>query len=208
MSCSSCGSSGSCGCGPEAFAVNTAGIGISGNPQPRLSTPLDLCGTLGQRLIPTVDRIRNLYTKFGLRPYNVSIIRTRWTGGRRGVGTEQVIFCAPITPTPLLSDMTSVTSVASPIGASEQGDVTLTQISGAYTEDQLYGLDQTSTPIPLDEQVYWEIEFPPACKGGQGERRRFTPSSAPMFTADKFEWEIQLTRQRVDRIRNGLPGGV
>ena len=47
---------------------------------------MDLSKTLGRRLINTVDRLRDIPVRFGLRPYEVHVIRTRWTGGERGVG--------------------------------------------------------------------------------------------------------------------------
>lgn len=203
--CASCGlPRGACGCS-AGFAVNVAGSQIN-YPPPRPVLPNPLCNTLAHQLIRSADVIRNLYTTYGLRPYNVSLIHTRWSGGKRNIGVEEVVDVTNIVPTPLLSDLSQVAQVNSPIGLDEIGDILVSEVSGAYTENQLTGY----TPgmlLAKDENFYWEIEFPPPCEGQPGERRRFTVNAAPMYYADKFQWQIRLTRQRVDRTRSGVPGG-
>jgi len=63
---------------------------------------MDLSRTLTRRLISTVDGLRDLLTRFGLRPYEVRMVRTKWTGGYRGAGQEIVVFDEAILPTPLI----------------------------------------------------------------------------------------------------------
>jgi len=161
-------------------------------------------GTLGQSLIGVADGARDLFTQFGLRPYVVRMIRTRWTGDPRGDGNEYVEHIRDLLPTPKLVDMSSLSEVVLAIGTDETGSVMLTEISGRYTEDELRGLDPDGTPVESNSQVYFEIEFPKP-SGGLSEHRRFTLAGAPSYMADKFQWQIRLERQRPARDRQGYP---
>jgi len=168
--------------------------------------PQPLCDTLARTLIPTADVLRNLYTTFGLRPYVVSLVKTRWSGGRRGIGSE-LLEADPVAilPTPLVSDLTSLSEINTPIGLDEYGEVLLSQVSGVYSEDFLRGHDNDGRPVQTDEQFYYEVEFPPPCEGRDGQRRRFVLRGAPMYYADRFQWNIRLERARQDRTRSGEP---
>lgn len=206
----SCG--GTCGgsCTPSnpcapGFALPTAGIGALEDPTTRPQQPLPLCGTLARTLVPVADSLRNLYSTFGLRPYVVRLIKTRWSGGRRGVGAESIVSETPILPTPLIADLTSLQQINTPIGLDEFGEVGLTEVSGAYTEDFLRGHDTEGRPPAVDEQFYYEVEFPPPCTGATGERRRFAMRAAPMYQSSRFQWSLRLERQRQDRTRTGDP---
>jgi hypothetical protein len=168
-----------------------------------------LLSSLGQDLIDTADSIRDIATEFGLRPYEVSLIMTRWSGGqgmdiKRGIGAEVIISTIPLLPTPLLTDMTGVAQINTPVGLDEFGEVLLTEVSARYREEQLRGLGPNGEPIEKNVQFYYEIEFPPPQFADRdGQRRRFTIKGAPMYFADKFQWQIRLERQRGDRQRNG-----
>jgi hypothetical protein len=202
-----CGAASPCGAPPFSRPIPSPG------PQP---TPpavvsdtaklLPLCGTLARTLVPVADSLRDLFTTFGLRPYVVNIVRTRWSSGKRGVGVE-VVQPNPIAllPTPLLTDMSAVTEVNTPIGLDEFGEVLVQQISGRYTDDFLRGLDRDGRPPEPDEQVYYEVEFPPPCEGREGQRRRFVIKGAPMYFAGRFQWHVRLERARQDRARSGDP---
>ena len=210
MSCGgACGGSCGGGCAPATnpcapgFALPTAGVGAQPNLENRPQQQVPLCGTLARSLISVADGIRNLYASFGLRPYVVRIIKTRWSGGRRGVGAETVISETPILPVPLASDISSLAEVNTAVGVDEFGEIVVSQISGAYTEDFLRGQDSQGRPVAVDEQFYWEIEFPPSCAGGDGDRRRFVVKGAPYYKADAFHWSVRLEKARMDRARNG-----
>lgn len=159
--------------------------------------------TLARKLIPTADMMRDLYTKFGLRPYVARIIHTKWSSGNRGRGVEEVVAELVIEPTPKISDLTGVTEIITPVGLDEVGELLLTQISGAYTEENLRGEFPDGTMPDLDTQVYYEIEFP--VPGGDSERRRFALRGAPYYRAGGFQWSLRLERTREDRNRDGTP---
>src|SRR6266704_2908723 len=85
--------------------------------------------TLVRKLVPTVDKLRDLNTKFGVRPYVVHVIRTRWTGGERGIGQEVVVQDVALLPTPKVTDLTGLTLQIQQIGAIEAGSVRVSEMS-------------------------------------------------------------------------------
>jgi len=168
--------------------------------------PAQLNKSLAQKLIPTVDRIRDLYTRFGARPYRVTIVRTRFSGAHRGVGVEQVVHELELMPTPLVVDMRALTEVVTPVGVNEQGVVQLQYVSGRYTEEQLLGIGPDGTPVAANETVYYEIEFFRR-DGGASERRRFVRDSVPTYNSLQFQWLITLTSVLENRARDRTPEG-
>jgi hypothetical protein len=163
-----------------------------------------LGNTLLFKAIPLADKLRDLRTRLGERPYRVRILRTRWSQGQRGRGQEMVVWEQMLLPTPLISDLTGVATVVNPVGLDEIGSIMLSQISGEYTEDNLMGKGTDGSLPDLSEQVFYEIEFP-RLDGKPGERRRFTPHSAPSYKPTKFQWTINLERAHMARDRAGDP---
>lgn len=164
---------------------------------------IDLSRTLARKLIPVADLLRDLRTKFGMRPYEVHIVRTRWTGGRRGEGEEYIVSDTVLLPTPRLLDLTSLAEIVNPIGIDEIGAVTLDEVSGRYPEDLLACRDSNGSSPDEDENAFYEVIFPipDGSESGGAPRRRFFPSSAPHYYAGKFEWVIRLERARPDHPR-------
>ena len=175
--------------------------------EPRFDDPtrMDLGGTLAQKLIPIADNVRNLYTRFGLRTYKVRIVRVRWSGGKRGRGVAHVSSTLDILPTPRVQDLSALTEVLEPIGVDESGVLTVSEISGRYTDDQLrYLSDDGDQPGP-DEEVFYEIEYPQPDGYGGDVIRRFTLRGAPDYSASRYQWTIRLERSQEDRTRQGDP---
>ena len=170
--------------------------------QPPLTAPA-MRRSLTQTLIPVADKLRGLLVQFGQRPYNVSLIRTKWAGGERGVGAEIIVSQIYLDPTPRITDLTGVTEITSAAGLAETGSILLTRISGAMTEEQLRGIDPEGDSISQDENFFYEIEFPHVRDGSPSTRRRFTYSSAPYFSAPGLQWRVELVKQRDDRQYNG-----
>lgn len=161
--------------------------------RPKLTTPTPrlLAQSPLRRLIPVVDKARDLATRLGVRPYAVRLVSTRWSGGYRGQGVEVLEAAVDILPTPRLVAIDALTRSPSKIGLLEAGIIELQSISGDYTEDQLTGLTDGGQADDPAVQVWWEIEFIRA-DGGPSLRRRFTPSSAPYYDAAALGWRVQL----------------
>lgn len=157
----------------------------------------ELANSLLRRLIPTVDAARAVGVRLGLRQYEVRIIRTQWTGEFRGEGEEFLVDERPLTPTPLVMGLDSVNRVFESVGAIEEGNVMVSEISGRYTEDYLTGYGQNGEPPGPNEQVFYEIRYPSV--DGDGVRRRFTLRGTPSYFADKFEWRLRLEKAIEDR---------
>jgi hypothetical protein len=160
--------------------------------------------TLGQQLIPVVDGLRDIYSQFGLRPYVVRVLRTRWTGGERNHGQERVDLVRDVLPTPRLMDISALMEVVTAVGRDEVGEIVVTEISGGYTEDELLGLDGLGQDPPEDVSAYYEIEFL-RVDGLPGEKRRFQIRGAPNYMPARFQWSVRLERTRPDRLRGGAP---
>jgi hypothetical protein len=160
--------------------------------------------SLARKFVPIADNLRDLYTKFGLRPYIVRIVRTRWTDAERGEGGEFVVKSLDLLPTPKVSDLSAINEILHPIGLDEVGGIVVTELSGRFTEEQLRGLDDDGSEAARDEQVYWEIEFV-RLDGREGERRRFQLSAAPYYNASTLQWSVKLERTHGERTRSGEP---
>jgi hypothetical protein len=162
--------------------------------------------SLAQKLIPAVDRIRDLYTKFGMRPYRVWLVRTRFAGHKRGQGVEQVVLEQEILPTPLVVDMRALTEVVTPVGLNEQGVVQLQYVSGRYTEELLMGVGPDGSQVASNETAYYEIEFFRR-DGAPSERRRFVRDSVPQYNSSQFQWMVTLVSVLENRARDRSPEG-
>lgn len=164
--------------------------------------------TLAQRLRPTADKLRDLLTRAGLRPYIVRLIWTQWSGGMRGYGGVEEIFKEEmLLPTPKVVNIESLDSTVQATGIEEFGIVEVTQISGRYTENFLRGLSEAGDEIADDQQFFWEIEYPNENGTFPGIKRRFSLASAPEYQPGKFGWKVKLDKAIENRSANGTPGG-
>lgn len=166
-------------------------------------TAKQITATLAQRLIPVADRVRDLFTRFGMRPYKIRIVRVRWSDGSRGVGTPIVENTLDLLPTPLVQDLTTLTEIVQPVGLDEVGSILVSEISGRFTDNDLRFLSADGSPPDPDVEVYYEIEFPKL--DGTSDKRRFFLRSAPHYAAGRFMWQLRLEKAHEDRARNGDP---
>ena len=175
------------GCGPKHFTTLTA---------------LAQQQTLTAKLGCLADSVRDLNTVFGQRPYTVSLVHTRWTGGVRNEGAEEVLDVVPLLPTPKVTGLDAMLYRQETVGRIEEGDVRVTQISPSMTEDQLNGLGPNGEPIPDDQCFYYEVGFLQA--DGTTIRRRYT-NAVPVYQPEKLGWVVTLHRLLADRQRDGTP---
>lgn len=169
-----------------------------------VATPELLKNSLARKLVPVVDRARDIATRLGARPYRVRIVRTNWTGDRRGAGIEQVVSTQELVPTPKVIDVSTLAEVVTPIGTTEIGLVQLQQVSGRYTEEFLSGVDPDGRPPAPTDDVFYEIEFF-RTDGRQSDKHRFALANAPYYNATKVQWLVTLDAQVEKRRRDGRP---
>lgn len=149
--------------------------------------------------VDLVDDLRDLCTVFGLRPFAVRVVRTRWSGGQRGMGQEYVDLARDILPTPKVEGMGNIDESVEGGGMIEVGQLTIKRIATRYTEEQLRGWGDDSAPPPDDADVFWEIEF--LGKTGRTFKRRFVISGTPSYGT--FGWTVSLVRAHNDRDLRG-----
>lgn len=153
-------------------------------------------GTLVQDLGLVADDIRaSVHDIVGTRPYRVMIVRTRWTGTRRGRGEEVVQSEREILPTPRVSGVSSLDWALHPVGRSEEGELELSEISLTYSEDDLF-----LTGAGPADQFYYEI------RQDSGRRRRAVPTASPELRPGSASWTIRVQIQNNDRTASGRPG--
>jgi len=157
--------------------------------------------SLGKSLIDVADDVRDIATSLGLRPYVVWLVWTRWSKGTLGRGVEEVVKRERLLPTPKVSSMENLDTEILSIGTEETGTLTVSQISGRYTEDFLSGAIGKTLVGESSFQFFWEIEFLQA--RGEAALRRFSMADVPSYNAESVEWTVQLKRAYRNRKSNG-----
>jgi hypothetical protein len=166
-----------------------------------------LQNTLVRKLTHVADKVRDLGTKLGGYEYQVSLVRTRWSGGKRGNGTESVVSATPLLPTPKLISLDGQILTLQAVGLDEVGTVIVRQISPAYTEDELRGLGPQGEPIPPDQNFYYEIVLPRPLPEA-AVRRRYQLRGTPDYQPTRFGWSVTLLKAGEERDRvTQLPEG-
>lgn len=196
-------------------------------------------GTLANELVPIADCLRQLMTDFGLRPYRVLLVWVAWSADEnrdgwvrgselsvddraRGAGAPTLVFEHEILPTPVVGPFTSTRKDVLSTGNTEDGTITVKQISASYSEDALMGLlprfRDPQYPESLQKGIsfFWEIRenrparySDPETKGGTlptdlpAIRRRYAPNSVGDLKRDAFQWTVTLTRADGERDRFG-----
>lgn len=205
--------------------------GCGGGGKLRQLSALEASRTLAARFAPTVDRLRQKLTEFGLRPYNTFLTWTRWGGSERGEGDEVILRRLPLLPNPLVEDLTGISLQPQTFGVLPVGSVRISKVSARYAQDLLMGLvlpcdpqasfesqlaggppiDPTAIAIatesvPEPYEFFYEIvEDGRSNDGRPPHRARFRPLSNPFRSASEVEWTIVLERVSEDMDRRGNP---
>lgn len=162
-----------------------------------------VAGRAGQRLARIWDRARDLYSRAGLRPYSVAIVRARATGLRaRGDGPTDVIGEWILLPNPKIGDLSGLSEILDSDQLREMGSVMLSEVSLSYSENLLACRGEGGGPIPSGETVFYEVRYLDGT-GRVTARRRFVPSSPPFADMAQAMWTVNLTRAPWDRDRGG-----
>jgi len=158
---------------------------------------------LGDFLDGCIDDLRQIASDLGARPYRVFIIRTRWSGKRRGQGVEEILEERELTPTPKIEPISSVQLQLQDLGMDEVGGLSITEISPRYTENFLLGRELDGSELPKTDTIYWEVRL---SRGDPKSKiRRFMMQGIPSYEATRLQWTVRLVRAGSDRDPEGNP---
>lgn len=171
-------------------------------PKVRALTPAQAKNTLVNRFNPKADRLRQLSTKFGLRPYRMFLVHTKWDGAERGEGFEHLTSRAELLPTPQIINMDNVSFSFFHAGTLPVGSIRVDQISGTFTEDTLRGKLGHQDEVDPTTDFFYEV-----VEDGRGDPNplpsRYRLLSMPFRRAGKLDWTILLERVSQERDREG-----
>ena len=163
--------------------------------------------SLMNRLVPNIDKIRQLPVNLGLRPYRVFMVHILWSGERIGEGQPQETSRREILPTPRIRDMSATSEVLSAFGRTEEGGIVVDRISAKFSEDDLMGAtpDLIEPAMPRtgkrNGDFFWEVQ---ESRPGTPNPipRRYVPSGTPTLMRGGLHWRVPLNKQMVNRSRN------
>ncbi len=146
-------------------------------------------GVLADELVSVTDEIRGaVHGALGTRPYRVWVVRRSWSGGRRGVG-EPVDTETELLPPPRVRRSPQLEKRLRPAGPEEEGDITLTEVSLTYSEDELYPAARTE-----NAEFFYRLD---EGHGHDARPRFFVPREPPQARRgdsqrDAIDWRIEL----------------
>lgn len=177
-------------------------------PTPRPLTPWQAKASLAQRLSPIGDRLRQFATTFGIRPYRVSLVWTRFTGEERGEGTEIEIGRHEILPTPKVGELTSLQNLGYSAGVLSTGTLRVDNISAGLTRAQLVGLEipgrGQAFEMPPDVDFWYEL-IEDGRGGDTPVPARFRIASEPVRIPGNVSWSIMIEKQEEPLQRDNRP---
>lgn len=180
--------------------------------------------SLANRLAPVGDRLRQMNTRFGVRPYRVFLNWTLWSGTETGQGYETLKQRIELLPTPLVESLDNIAFSPWHAGTLQVGSLRVSQISNVqYNEDILRGFDTTlitkrdgldltarNVTIPEPWDFFYEV-VEDARAGPVPDRPRFRLANVPFRRPGKLDWTVTLEktdrqRTREDTSAYGSPG--
>lgn len=160
---------------------------------------------LADRLQPTVDRLRQRLTGYGLRPYATYLVWTRWSGDERGEGTEREVARVPLLPNPKVDDLTRLSLSPYSGGTLPVGSVQLSRITTLITRENLMG---TMVPghayfVSCGGMVQGRAPGPTIGQAGATLRERMLGelSSDPDRIPEQYEFFYELVEERPGAVR-------
>lgn len=177
-------------------------------PKPRPLSPIEARRTLANRLSRPADRLRQVATRLGLRPYRFFLVWTTWDGEVRGEGTEREYARVELLPTPKIGELTSLQQAAYPAGVLGTGTLRLDRVSMGYTAAQLMGLQipgrEQAADMPRNVDFWYEMR-----EDGRGTDQpvpiRFRISAAPYRAPGRVCWVLMLEQQNEPTQMDGRP---
>jgi hypothetical protein len=175
--------------------------------RPRLISPGEAKSSLASKLASRVDRLRQIDTRLGFRPYQVYLVWTKWDGDERGDGDQRVVCRAPLLPNPMVQSLDALNKVSSGAGRYPAGTVRVTEVSATYTLEMLTGKvlpDRPEDQIPEPYQFFFEV-VEDGRHGCEPDRKRFALAAEPHLDAGNFQWILVLQIMNGAMARDGNP---
>ena len=190
-----------------------------GRMKVRPLTPHQAKRTLTNRLVPIVDKVRQLNTQLGQRSLRVFLVWTQWTGPYDGDGDPVEVARLEILPTPKVEGIGGVGLTGMSAGVLPVGSIRVTEVSAALTEGQLRGLYCPQAGVAMaqpDGTMGAADHLPPrtdffyeVVEDGRTEtypiRQKYRLADQPRLNEGNVCWELGLERVSEDNSRDGSP---
>jgi len=161
-------------------------------PTPKPLTPGQAAHTLAHRFAKRADRLRQLATRFGIRPYRCFLVWSKSDGAEYGAGRTQEVKRVEVLPTPKVRPNLMRTLLSG--GIVPTGSVELTEVSATLTYDELIGRTipvdgEVSVPPPYD--FHWELVEDG--RGGDDPKPvLYRPFGEPAREPGNVQWKLTL----------------
>jgi len=139
------------------------------------------------------DRLRQIAVKFGLRPYRVFLVWTRWTGGEHGAGEEVEMRRVELLPSPQVK--TSVQRTLLNPGVFPTGTVAVSRVSATYPNALLTGEQPPAGAEGEGLKKPWDFFYELQLDGRQGDNpavRRYRLVDDASVVPGNMEWSFTL----------------
>jgi len=175
-------------------------------PRPKPITPEQARRSPVARLARVADKVRQVATRLGARPYRCFLVWTRFSGEVRGEGDEIDIKRVELLPTPKVESLDAISLNAVSAGIVPVGAIKLTKVSAdRYTFDMLNGRyipQQHEDELPEPYDFYYELH-----EDGRLDpdptRQRYRLLTPPTLKGAGTEWVFSLERASEERNRQG-----
>lgn len=160
---------------------------------PKPLTPQEASSSLAHRMAGRADRLRQIATKFGLRPYRVFLVWTRWTGGEHGAGVERELRRVELLPSPAVR--TSVQRTLLNPGVFPTGTVSVSKVSATYQGAMLTGEQPPAGQPGEGLSKPWDFFYELRTDGRQGDSpvsKRYRLADDPSMLPGNMEWVFAL----------------
>ena len=161
-------------------------------PTPKALTPKQVEHTLANRFANRADRLRQLATRFGLRPLRCWLVWTKYEGDEVGAGRDFEVKRIEVLPTPKVR--TNLTRSLINPGVVPVGSVEVTEVSCSLTEEQLIGHtipDPDGVGVPPPYEFHWELRED-GRGGDEPKVQRFRVLGKPFRDAGNVQWKLTL----------------
>lgn len=148
--------------------------------------------TLAHRFAARADRLRQLNTRFGIRPYRVWLVWTKGSGDEVGSGTSVEVNRYELLPAPKVRQNLTRTLLSA--GIVPMGSVELSEVSATHTYEELIGRvlpakNEVSVPPPYE----FHYEIVEDGRGGDQPRLQYyRPFGDPVRDPGNVQWKLTL----------------